>query len=234
MRVLLAVLLVVGCVGCGDEPKDDGLTTAGVGLIPLKGELERNEQGGIVKAYVAHCQLSDKDLVFIANETDLEFLDLSGNSVTNAGLVHLKDLGRLETLVLSHMNFGIPLVATDPTSQVTNVGLVHLTGLSNLKRLSLDWCDVTDEELEHLKGLAKLQTLDLAVNTYITDAGLVHLKGLTGLQTLDLRLTKITDSGLVHLKGLVNLQTLGLRNTKVTDAGVAELQKSLPNCEISH
>jgi len=223
MRVLLAVLLVVGCVGCGDEPKDDG--------NPFRNQ-ERNQQGGIVTVEATHIQLSDKDLAFLAKETDLEFLDLTGNNVTNAGLVHLKDLDRLETLVLSH-NKGIGMgFVTDPSSQITNAGLVHLTGLSNLKRLSLDWCDVTDEELEHLKGLAKLQTLDLAFNTYITDAGLVHLKGLTGLQTLDLRLTKITDSGLVHLKGLVNLQTLGLRNTKVTAAGVADLQKALPNCKI--
>ena len=38
--------------------------------------------------------------------------------------------------------------------------------------------------------------------------------------------------GLVHLKGLTNLQELSLYYTKVTDAGVADLQKSLPNCEI--
>jgi Leucine-rich repeat (LRR) protein len=67
----------------------------------------------------------------------------------------------------------------------------------------------------------------------ITDAGLVHLKGLANLQALDLAFTKITDSGLVHLKGLVNLQTLDLAFTKTTDEGVAELQKALPNCEIS-
>jgi Leucine-rich repeat (LRR) protein len=228
LAALLLLSLVVGCVGCGDEPKDDG--------NPFRNQ-ERNQQGGIVTVEATHIQLSDKDLAFLAKETDLEFLDLTGNNVTNAGLVHLKDLDRLETLVLSHnkgigMGFVTMGFVTDPSSQITNAGLVHLTGLSNLKRLSLDWCDVTDEELEHLKGLAKLQTLDLAVNTYITDAGLVHLKGLTGLQTLDLRLTKITDAGLVHLKGMIKLQKLNLAFTKVTGAGVADLQKALPNCDI--
>ena len=44
----------------------------------------------------------------------------------------------------------------------------------------------------------------------MTDAGLVHLKGLTKLQTLDLGSTKVTDAGLVHLKGLTQLQSLEL------------------------
>ncbi len=224
MRFLLAVLLVVGCVGCGDEPKDDG--------NPFRNQ-ERNQQGGIVTVEATHIQLSDKDLAFLAKETDLEFLDLTGNNVTNAGLVHLKDLDRLETLVLTSNDIGMGF-ATDPSSQITNAGMVHLTGLSNLKRLALDRCDITDAGLVHLKGLTQLQTLDLAYNLWITDAGVEHLKGLTGLQTLDLQLTQITDAGLVHLKGMIKLQKLNLAFTKVTGAGVADLQKALPDCEIEH
>ena len=71
-------------------------------------------------------------------------------------------------------------------------------------------------------------------NSRITDAGLVHLEGLPGLQTPKIsRCRQITDAGLVHLKGLANLQGLTLGGTQVTVAGVAELQKALPNCEIS-
>ena len=66
-----------------------------------------------------------------------------------------------------------------------------------------------------------------------TDAGLVHLKGLTKLQILDLRYSRITDAGLLHLKELTGLKTLHLRRTQITDAGIAELQKALPNCKIT-
>ncbi len=45
---------------------------------------------------------------------------------------------------------------------------------------------------------------------------------------VSLEVTKITDAGLVHLTGLTELQEFNLR-----DAGVADLQKALPNCEIS-
>ena len=218
MRVLVALLLVVGCVGCGDEPGR-----------PFGG-FKRNEQGRIVRADVAYRQLSDKDLADIANETDLEFLDLTGNNqITDAGMVHLKGLTKLQTLNL----YG---------TKITDAGLVHLRGMTKLQTLNLKGSmgsmvrrsGITDAGLEHLKGLAKLQTLDLRWNHWITDAGLEHLKGLTGLQTLNLQLTMVTDAGLVHLKGLTGLQTLELSNTKVTDAGIAELQKALPNCEINH
>ena len=72
------------------------------------------------------------------------------------------------------------------------------------------------------------------VTDLVTDAGLVHLKGMTKLQKLFLvSKKKITDARLVHLKEMANLQTLVLRETKATDASVAELQKTVPNCEIT-
>ena len=68
----------------------------------------------------------------------------------------------------------------------------------------------------------------------ITNEGVVHLRALTNLQSLDLMETQITDAGLVHLKNLTNLKDLSLAGCKnITDSGVAELQKALPNCEIS-
>ena len=120
-----------------------------------------------------------------------------------------------------------------PKQAKTDLGLKHyLAVLKPQTDLDLaDW-SVTDTGLVHLKGLANLQRLDLN-ETEITDAGLVHLKGLTKLKSLSLAKTLITDAGLVHLKGLAKLEMLSLYGTKVTDAGVAELQKALPNCEIS-
>ena len=44
----------------------------------------------------------------------------------------------------------------------------------------------------------------------VGDAGLAHLKGLTRLQVLNLRGTGVSDAGLVNLKGLTQLQTLNL------------------------
>ena len=66
----------------------------------------------------------------------------------------------------------------------------------------------------------------------VTDAELENLKGLTALQSLDLSETRVTDAGLEHLKGLTALQSLDLSGTRVTSTGVRELQKALPHCSI--
>jgi hypothetical protein len=51
-------------------------------------------------------------------------------------------------------------------------------------------------------------------------AGLEHLKGLAVLEELDVRAKQVTDAGLEHLAGLRALQTLDLRGAKITDAGL--------------
>ncbi|MCH7988600.1 MAG: hypothetical protein IID46_05530 [Planctomycetes bacterium] len=60
------------------------------------------------------------------------------SKVTDAGLVHLKRLTSLETLLLGH-------------TQVTDAGLVHLKGLTNLIILHLGGTKVTDESVKTLQ-----------------------------------------------------------------------------------
>ncbi len=105
-------------------------------------------------------------------------------------------------------------------SAATDADLEHLKGLAALQELDLAGTQVTDAGLEHLKGLTALQRLNLR-HTKVTDAGLAHLGGLTALQVLDLAGTHIIGAGLKHLEGLKGLEDLRLCDTKVTDAGLA-------------
>jgi len=164
-------------------------------------------------------------------------VDLNFKHVTDAGLVHLKDLKGLTALGLRE-------------TQVTDAGLVHLKELKGLTYLNLDGTQVTEAGLVHLKELKGLATLELAVprvtdaglvylikelkgltglslrQTQVTDAGLVHLiKELKGLTNLDLAGTQVTDTGLVHLKELKGLTSLNLAGTRVTDAGLVHLKE---------
>tara|TARA_B100000029_G_scaffold515358_1_gene621960 strand:+ start:2279 stop:2848 length:570 start_codon:yes stop_codon:yes gene_type:complete len=91
---------------------------------------------------------------------------------------------------------------------------------------------ITDSELGQLEELNGLKTLDLG-GTRITDAGLSHLAKLVHLETLSLHSTLVTDKGLLHLTGLARLKTLWLGETSVTDRGVAELNRALPECQVS-
>ena len=64
----------------------------------------------------------------------------------------------------------------------------------------------------------------------LSDAELVHLKGLTKLETLDLSDNQITD--LTPLVRLTNLKVLGLVNTSTPDDQKEMLSKTLPNCRV--
>ena len=51
---------------------------------------------------------------------------------------------------------------------------------------------------------------------------------------ISLSISEITDDGLAHRKGLTKLEQLNLNSCEnITDSGAPELQKALPNCEIS-
>jgi len=83
-------------------------------------------------------------------------------TITDAGLIHLKGLTKLQTLGLDGRT-------------ITDAGLVHLKGLTNLQTLHLRATQITDAGLVHLKGLTGLQTLYLS-DTAITDTGVAQLK----------------------------------------------------------
>jgi Leucine-rich repeat (LRR) protein len=105
---------------------------------------------------------------------------------------------------------------------------------TKLERLHLDRTQITDAGLVHLRGLTKLEVLNLSRSPSIDGSGLVHLKDLTNLKVLYLASTQITDAGIMHLKDLTNLEYLSLYDTQVTDEGVKKLQDALPNCKIDH
>lgn len=117
-------------------------------------------------------------------------------------------------------------------ARLTDAHLEHLKGMTTLEELSFAYTGVSDTGLKHLKGLSKLRRLCLC-GTKVTDAGLEHLKGLTQLKSLTLSNTDVTDDGLQHLKLLRSLRYVNLKYTKVTEQGVKELDKALPNCDIS-
>ncbi len=130
-----------------------------------------------------------------------KFGQTSSVRVTDAGLLHLRELPKLQSLHLQ-------------TRHITDGGLAHLEELTALKKLTVAASggmgggffmpEVTDAGLVHLKGLAKLKALNL-VALRIDGSGLVHLKALPKLSRLSLSGSPIRDEGLVHLKDLPNL-----------------------------
>jgi hypothetical protein len=105
------------------------------------------------------------------------------------------------------------------------VGILGFGGLRYASHLREQWALF---EIVKLGGLATSTSVSFQL-TPVTNAGLEHLKGLTKLQKLDLDRAQITDAGLKHLKGLTKLQELHLNNTQVTDAGLVHLKAVKPS-----
>ncbi|MBM4039459.1 MAG: hypothetical protein FJ290_13185 [Planctomycetes bacterium] len=103
--------------------------------------------------------------------------------------------------------------------------LEHLKDVKGLQSLDLAGTHVTDAGLAHLKELQGLESLEFCWCSRVTGAGLAHLKELRGLRRLKLPLTPVTDASLVYLKELRGLHCLKLSETRVTDAGLAHLKE---------
>jgi hypothetical protein len=101
---------------------------------------------------------SDELLDRIGQLHGLEYLNLAGSPVDNAGLAKLEGLTALQSLSLED-------------TRVTDAGLVHLEGLTRLETLLLSMTRVTDAGLPHLKRLTRLKLLSLFLTTVSDDAG---------------------------------------------------------------
>ena len=136
-------------------------------------------------------QIQDGDLQFIEGLTQLRYLNLGHNYITDEGLKRLAGLTKLEYLYLNHTG-------------ITSKGLKLLKGLRNLEYLYLNDTEITDGGLVHLRALSKLKQLDLRNNS-ITDEGLDYLKGLPALKRIALiGCSDVTDQGVRALKAAIS------------------------------
>jgi hypothetical protein len=204
-------LLAVNLNGC-PKATDEGREY----LRGLKGlqELYINDGTGI------------RNLDFLADMTGLQTLISEGGTplVSDADLVHIKEMKRLKTLVIVNQ------WGNHPNENLTGKVFGPVKELKQLENLRLCNCKLKGDGIRQLEGHPALRTLDFWLSK-IEDPQLASLATLPKLESLGLVGTPITDAGLVHLKGMSSLKHLDLRYTKVTDAGAAVLKKSLPNCQ---
>ena len=136
------------------------------------------------------------------------------NKITDAGLVHLKTLTKLQGLNL----VGLP---------ITDAGLDAVKDLPNLGGLYLDRTRVTGPGLSRLKSLPGLAVLYLDESA-VTDEGLSHLKGATNLQVLSLAGVPLSGRGLAHLQALPKLDRIGIEGCGLSVKDIADFQAARP------
>jgi hypothetical protein len=132
--------------------------------------------------------MTDAEMTLVGKCRKLMKLNLESTSVSDAGLVHLKELQDLEVFTISGPNF-------------TGSGIEHLRDLPKLKDLRLDRSGITDDTLKLIAGLKNLTDLSLGA-TNITDAGLQHLHGHPKLAEVLLpnRTGSVTEAGVKALR----------------------------------
>jgi len=99
--------------------------------------------------------------------------------------------------------------------KTSGIGLGPLAKLPEIEWIGLHLSDITEADLEHLKGLKKLRRLGLA-DIRLSDGGLKRLEDMTTLEILFLMENPITDAGLDHLQKMTKLKELGLGQSKIT------------------
>jgi internalin A len=130
--------------------------------------------------------LCSQGLTQIADHRGLTRLEIGGDGVTDAELIHVAGIKGLQQLSLHK-------------SRVTGPGLASLEGQSSLTFLDLqDSAGVGDDGAEYLKKLSSIQTLGLG-GTKVTDAGLAHLNGLKRLGRLVVG-RGVTDAGITAVR----------------------------------
>ena len=127
--------------------------------------------------------------------------------------------------------FGHVTVVKSRSPSLAQVGRLNRLQVLHVNFLHKNTFTYFDTELESLKGLTNLSTLQLKY-VRVSDAELANLEGLANLSTLHLNGTQVSDRGLVHLKGLTRLSRIEVRGTRVSDAGAKELRRALPGLKL--
>ena len=157
---------------------------------------------------------SISDIGALANLTNLTELNLSGNKIIS-DISALGNLTNLQTLNLSNNNISdigaLASLTNLQTLYLSNNNISDISALGGLTNLTeLDWSYNKNISIGALANLPNLQTLDLSGNGIIS---IGELGSLPNLQTLNLSSNNISD--ISALGNLTNLQTLNWSYNKI-------------------
>lgn len=130
--------------------------------------------------------LQDEAFEAIAKCTNLNWIDLSRNSITAEQFIRLRPCKNINQMILTECQF-------------TANALRGLELFPLLDELDLSGSSVQDVQLANFGNLKKLKTLRLTT-TNITDRGLQHLAAMPNLTSLDISRTKVTQQGILQLR----------------------------------
>ena len=164
----------------------------------------------LVELYLSRTKITDAGLVILDQLPKLEALGLGETQVGDLTLGRITKMSGLRTLVLTQ-------------ATASNAGLATLGTLSGLERLYLDNTGADDVTLVGLAPLRELRTLHLA-NSQVSEEGLPILRAFTQLDELTIGDTRMR-AAIADLAAWPHLRTLTLTGLELGDAELATIAK---------
>lgn len=179
--------------------------------------------------------VTDEALMALEDFPNIKRLTLKRARITDSGLKYIRTLASLEALDLEYTGIseeGLRQIGENTNLQRLNLGgtrvgrLLFLTQFPKISRLNLRNCPLGDEEMDYLRSLLSLTSLDL-MKTGVSEAGISKLTGLQSLKELcfkgsGCRLSEESVSLFLKFRGLEKLQ---LAYSQVDEAGIARIRE---------
>ncbi len=196
-------------------------------------DVERQEKGDVLELRCFEKnQITDDDLLHIAELNKLEVLVLHHQRVTDDGLAHLSSLKQLKELrtvgcdIKGHGYHNLKLPKLQRLSfekKGVNVAIANCQHLKGLHKVDLRASDLSDKGLEQLATFKSLQSIWLDRCAKFKGTGFNKLKSLKKLNKVQAQEIKFSGPGWKALCGLTSLRHLDIGSAKIPLPDVAQL-----------
>jgi Leucine-rich repeat (LRR) protein len=174
-------------------------------------------------------KITDATLEFLAGVPTLEWLDIGWAQITDTGLEHLSSLSNLRHLAMGGNKLtdtSLQFLRQMPQLEYLDIGGAQRTD-SGLWSLSL-----TETGVQAIASVTALRELRMAGSS-VTVRGLDLLRGLTKLERLNLQACKrLRDDAAATLAQFRSLRELDVKDSGLSEQAVARIRQSLPDCQV--
>jgi len=138
------------------------------------------------------------------------------------------------TQSLARQMVAMPYLECVATMGADDAVVAGLSTVTQLSRLDLYESRISDASVTDIQQLVNLRALGISGKELkISNAAVGRLESLHNLERLRLESPLLDDGAIPALARLRQLRSLDLTFTRVTPKGVTELQKQLPECQIT-
>jgi Leucine-rich repeat (LRR) protein len=174
-------------------------------------------------------KITDSTLESLEGIPTIEFLDIGWAQITDTGLDHLSSLNNLRSLSIGGNKLtgaGLQVLRQLSQLEYLDIGGTQRTD-SGLWSMLL-----TDDGVQAIASVTELRELRMA-GTNITGREIAMLKGLAKLERLDLHGCKRLGEDIAQaLEGFQQLRILDLKDSNLSPQAIQRIHASLPRCQV--